>query len=53
MLELLVEASRYLIRGRGHGCTDIGKVAAATYGWESFGKLLQLSGDCWHEHPDR
>lgn len=53
MLELLVKASRYFIRSRGHGCTAIGQIAAATYGWAAFGKIMQLSGDCWHEHPNR
>jgi hypothetical protein len=53
MIVLLVRASRYFYKSRGHGCTAIGEVAALTYGWEALGKLMQLSGDCSHEHHDR
>jgi hypothetical protein len=37
----------------GGGCTALGQTAAATYGLAAVPKLLQLSGDCWHEHPGR
>jgi len=53
MLAWLVDKSRYVIRGRGHGCTDQGVLAAATYGWGAVPFIIQLSGDCWHEHPNR
>lgn len=50
----LVDLSRYVIRGRGHGCTDIGGVAAATYGVRAWPFLLfGLAEPCWHEHPSR
>jgi hypothetical protein len=35
------------------GCTDLGRVAALTFGLAALPFLLALSGDCWHEHPDR
>lgn len=53
MLEALIKVSRYFIRSRGHGCTGIGQIAAATYGWRALPFIMQLSGDCWHEHPSR
>jgi len=49
MLAWLAGKSRWVIRGRGHGCTDIGVVAARTYGWKAFPLLLGLAKKCWLE----
>jgi hypothetical protein len=35
------------------GCTDLGRIAALTYGAAAVPYLLTLSGDCQHEHPHR
>lgn len=52
-LALLVRASRWVIRGRGHGCTDLALVAARTYSWRATAYVLALAERCYHEHPHR
>lgn len=52
-LALLIRASRWVIPGRGHGCTDLALVAARTYGWHAAGYALRLAQRCYHEHPHR
>lgn len=53
MLAFIIDKSRWFIRSRGHGCTDMALVAARTYGWDALTISLNFLEGCWQEHPAR
>jgi len=49
MLAWLAGKSRWVLRGRGHGCAGLGAVAARTCGWRALPLLTGLAKKCWPE----